>query len=105
MEVSQSSGRRCVSRNGSSRILPENEDYPRRIAAAAAADKLALRTLLSLCQIRFLVTNHSKVDPADQIRTARLGGAHCGHRLLQSTDVRSERHPPSTTAIDPIAAT
>ena len=39
-----------------------------------------------------LVTNHSKVDPADQIRTERLGIAHGGHRLLQSTDVRSERH-------------
>jgi hypothetical protein len=38
------------------------------------------------------VTNHSKVDPADQIRTKRLGGAHCGHRLSQSADVRSKRH-------------
>jgi hypothetical protein len=38
------------------------------------------------------VTNHSKVDSADQIRAERLGGAHCGHRLLQSTDVRSQRH-------------
>jgi hypothetical protein len=27
------------------------------------------------------ITNHSKVDPADQIRTERLGGAHRGHRL------------------------
>src|SRR6267154_2549516 len=38
------------------------------------------------------VTNHSKVDPADQIRTEHLGGAHSGHRLSQRTDVRSERH-------------
>src|SRR6476659_139991 len=38
------------------------------------------------------VTNHSKVDPADQIRTEHLGGAHGGHRLSQRTDVRSERH-------------
>ena len=38
------------------------------------------------------VTNHSKVDPVNQIRTKRLGGAHRGHRLLQSTDVRSKRH-------------
>ena len=38
------------------------------------------------------VTNHSKVDPADQIRTERLGGADGGHRLSQRTDVRSERH-------------
>jgi hypothetical protein len=40
-------------------------------------------------------TNHSKVDHADQIRTERLGGAHCGHRLSQSTDVRSKRHDPA----------
>jgi hypothetical protein len=38
------------------------------------------------------ITNHSKVDPADQIRTVRLGGAHGGHRLSQRTDVRSKRH-------------
>jgi hypothetical protein len=51
-------------------------------------------------------TNHSKVDPADQNRTERLGGTHCGHRLLQSTGARSrDTIPPSTTAIDPIAAT
>jgi hypothetical protein len=41
------------------------------------------------------VTNHSQVDPADQIRTERLGGAHCGHRLLQCASVRSERHDPA----------
>jgi hypothetical protein len=54
----------------------------------------------SLCQheqprlssLHSSVTNHSKVDLADQIRSARLGGAHGGHRLLQRTDVRSERH-------------
>ena len=39
----------------------------------------------------FPVTNHSKLDPADQIRTERLGGAHCGHCLFQSTDVGSDR--------------
>src|SRR5260370_21342387 len=38
------------------------------------------------------VTNHSKVDPVDQIRTEHLGGAHDGHRLSQRADVRSERH-------------
>src|SRR5882724_2500391 len=38
------------------------------------------------------VTNHSEVDPADQIRTEHLGGTHGGHRLSQRTDVRSERH-------------
>src|ERR1700733_4322095 len=38
------------------------------------------------------VTYYPKVDSADQIRTERLGGAHGGHRLLQGTDVRSERH-------------
>src|SRR6478736_5275977 len=37
-------------------------------------------------------TNHSKVDPVDQIRTEHLGGAHGGHRLPQRADVRSERH-------------
>jgi hypothetical protein len=38
------------------------------------------------------VANHSKVEPADQIRTENLGGAHGSHRLSQRTDVRSERH-------------
>jgi hypothetical protein len=38
------------------------------------------------------VTNHSKVNLADQIRTEHLGGAHGGRRLSQRTDVRSERH-------------
>src|ERR1700730_5758811 len=38
------------------------------------------------------VIKHSKVEPADQIRTEPLGGAHGGHRLSQRTDVRSERH-------------
>src|SRR5450631_256508 len=41
---------------------------------------------------QFPFTNHSKVDPADQIRTEHLGGADGGHRLSQRTDVRSERH-------------
>src|SRR5258708_626437 len=41
------------------------------------------------------VTNQSKIDPADQIRTKHLSGAHSGHRLSQRTDVRSERHDPT----------
>src|ERR1700722_14967821 len=36
--------------------------------------------------------NYSKVDPTDQIRTERFGGAYCGHRLSQSTDVRPKQH-------------
>jgi hypothetical protein len=33
------------------------------------------------------VTNHAKVEPADQIRTEQLGGGDGGHRLSQRTDV------------------
>jgi hypothetical protein len=51
------------------------------------------------------VTSRSKVDPADQIRTDCLGGAHCGRRLLQSrlTVDPSDKIPPRITAIDPTA--
>jgi hypothetical protein len=39
-----------------------------------------------------LVTNHSKVDSADQIRTERLRGVHCTHSLSQSAGIRPHRH-------------
>src|SRR5882757_6736192 len=63
---------------GQSSRKPETLDVPRR----------ALRQDPSYGP----VTDHLKVDPVDQIRTAHLGGADGSHRLPQRTDVRSERH-------------
>src|SRR5260370_29605345 len=38
------------------------------------------------------VTNHSKVDPVDQIRTEHLAGPDGGHLLSQPTAVPTARH-------------
>src|SRR5438128_1638993 len=43
-------------------------------------------------QFHGAIANHSKIDPADQIRTEHLGGADGIRRLPQRTDIRSERY-------------
>jgi hypothetical protein len=63
---------------------------PRKQTSACAVCRLPTRRSSSpLRQNPFHspVTNDSKVDPADQIRTDRLGCAHRSHGLSQSTDV------------------
>src|SRR5690242_14502378 len=47
---------------------------------------------LHLKSMRGALTDHPKIDPADQIRAERLGGADGVGGLPQRTDIRSERH-------------